>query len=95
MQAENVRNQLLGIMERNDLDLVSLSDQKRLYTNVKQALVCGFFPQVAHKSSEMGAYVTVKDHQVRPFTILKRPHLMTDAQRVTIHPSSGLDLEPE
>jgi hypothetical protein len=42
VQAESVRSQLLGIMERNDLDLVSLSDQRRLYANVKQALVCGF-----------------------------------------------------
>jgi pre-mRNA-splicing factor ATP-dependent RNA helicase DHX15/PRP43 len=79
VQAENVRNQLLGIMERNDLDLASLSDQRRLYTSIKQALVCGFFAQVAHKSGEKGVYVTVKDHQVRPFTTLRRSRLMTDA----------------
>ncbi|KAG8699070.1 DEAH-box ATP-dependent RNA helicase prp43 [Ceratobasidium sp. 423] len=62
-QAENVRNQLERSMERFDLDLVGLSDQRKLYLQVRQALVCGFFMQVAHKG-EKNQYVTVKDHQV-------------------------------
>ena len=51
-------------MERFDIDLVSLSDEKRLYLKIRQALVCGFFMQVAHKEGEKGNYLTVKDHQV-------------------------------
>ena len=52
-------------MERFDIDLKSLSDEKKLYTNIRKALVCGFFMQVAHKEGEKGNYLTVKDNQVR------------------------------
>jgi pre-mRNA-splicing factor ATP-dependent RNA helicase DHX15/PRP43 len=31
--------------------------------HVRQALVCGFFMQVAHKEGEKGNYLTVKDNQ--------------------------------
>ncbi|KAL5638957.1 hypothetical protein ACGC1H_003356 [Rhizoctonia solani] len=62
-QAENVRNQLERSMERFDLDLVGTSDQRKLYIQIRQALICGFFMQVAHKG-EKNTYVTVKDHQV-------------------------------
>ena len=65
-QADNVRAQLQRTMERLDIDLVSLSDEKKLYTNIRQALVCGFFMQVARKQGERGNYLTVKDNQVRP-----------------------------
>lgn len=64
-QADDVRAQLLRIMERNDLDIVSINDEKKLYNGIKQALVCGFFMQVAHKEGEKGLYVTAKDNQVR------------------------------
>lgn len=63
-QADNVRAQLQRTMERFDVDLISLSDEKRLYVNIRQALVCGFFMQVAHKEGEKGSYLTVKDNQV-------------------------------
>ncbi|PCH34705.1 nucleoside triphosphate hydrolase protein [Wolfiporia cocos MD-104 SS10] len=77
-QADNVRSQLQRNMERFDVDLVSTQDQRKLYTNVRQALVCGFFMQVAHREGEKGAYLTVKDNQV-----------------VNLHPSCGLDNQPE
>ena len=62
-QAESIRQQLKRIMERYDIELNSLSDEKKLYTNIRQALVCGFFMQVAHKEGEKGNYLTVKDNQ--------------------------------
>ncbi|KAH9927562.1 P-loop containing nucleoside triphosphate hydrolase protein [Fomitopsis serialis] len=77
-QADNVRAQLQRNMERFDIDLVTTADPKRLHTYVRQALVCGFFMQVAHKEGEKGAYMTVKDNQL-----------------VNLHPSCGLDNQPE
>lgn len=62
-QADNVRAQLQRNMERFDIELVSLSDQKKLFVNIRQALVCGFFMQIAHKEGEKGNYLTVKDNQ--------------------------------
>ncbi|KZT01637.1 P-loop containing nucleoside triphosphate hydrolase protein, partial [Laetiporus sulphureus 93-53] len=46
-QADNVRSQLERTMERYEIALVSTQDQRKLYMNVRQALVCGFFMQVA------------------------------------------------
>ncbi|KAL9709035.1 DEAH-box ATP-dependent RNA helicase prp43 [Leucoagaricus gongylophorus] len=63
-QAENVRSQLQRIMERLDIDLVSLPDETKLFLNVRKALVCGFFMQIAHREGDKGSYATVKDHQV-------------------------------
>ncbi|EPS93505.1 hypothetical protein FOMPIDRAFT_1136054, partial [Fomitopsis schrenkii] len=63
-QADNVRAQLQRNMERFEIDLVTTTDPKRLYENIRRALVCGFFMQVAHKEGEKGSYVTVKDNQV-------------------------------
>ncbi|KAF9003094.1 P-loop containing nucleoside triphosphate hydrolase protein [Cyathus striatus] len=77
-QADNVRSQLQRTMERYEVELVSLSDEKRLYQKVREALVCGFFMQVAHKEGEKNNYLTVKDNQV-----------------VALHPSCGLDSQPE
>lgn len=53
-------------MERHDIDFVSMqyNDQRKHYENIRQALVCGFFMQVAHKEGEKGQYLTVKDNQV-------------------------------
>jgi len=64
VQAENVRGQLQRIMERMDIDLVSHQDETKLFLNIRKALVCGFFMQVAHKEGEKGSYLTVKDNQV-------------------------------
>ncbi|KAI0325143.1 pre-mRNA-splicing factor ATP-dependent RNA helicase PRP43 [Cubamyces sp. BRFM 1775] len=64
MQAENVRSQLLRTMERYEIELVTTQDERKLWTNIRKALVCGFFMQVAHKEGEKNAYLTVKDNQV-------------------------------
>ena len=63
-QADNVRAQLQRTMERFEIELVSLSDEAKLFVKIRQALVCGFFMQIAHKEGEKGNYLTVKDHQV-------------------------------
>lgn len=63
--ADNVRNQLGRIMERNGLELMSTPfEDKNYYTNIRRALVSGFFMQVAKKAQSGKQYVTVKDHQV-------------------------------
>src|SRR6267154_3693752 len=79
-QAENVRTQLLRVMERFEIELVAKSyeDQTRHYTAIRRALVCGYFMQIAHKEGEKGSYLTVKDNQV-----------------VSLHPSCGLETQPE
>jgi pre-mRNA-splicing factor ATP-dependent RNA helicase DHX15/PRP43 len=79
-QAENVRAQLLRVMERFDIDLLTKSypDPTRHYVDIRRALVCGYFMQVAHKEGEKGSYLTVKDNQV-----------------VSLHPSCGLETQPE
>ena len=81
IQADNVRKQLQRTMERFDLPLVSLPfEDKRYYSNIRQAIACGFFMQVAYKSAGggRGAYTTIKDNQV-----------------VMPHPSTTLDHMPE
>jgi pre-mRNA-splicing factor ATP-dependent RNA helicase DHX15/PRP43 len=78
MQADNVREQLKRTMERFEVEVISLQDQKKMYMAIRQALCCGFFMQVAHKEGEKGNYMTVKDNQV-----------------VALHPSCGLDTQPE
>lgn len=76
LQAENVRRQLESIMARFDIDLVSFGEGRKLYDRVREALVCGFFMQVARKEEK--EYVTIKDNQ-----------------KVSLHPSCGLDTQPE
>ena len=63
-EAENVRTQLQRTMERYEVELVSVTDERKLWLSVRQALICGFFMQVAHKEGEKGNYLTVKDNQV-------------------------------
>jgi pre-mRNA-splicing factor ATP-dependent RNA helicase DHX15/PRP43 len=64
-QADNVRTQLKRSMERFDLELCSTAwEDKNYWNNIRQALTCGFFMQVAHKEGERGSYLTVKDNQV-------------------------------
>ncbi|KAF5378953.1 hypothetical protein D9757_008739 [Collybiopsis confluens] len=77
-QAENVRAQLLRTMERSEIELISVEDERKRNLGIQKALICGFFMQVAHKEGEKGSYLTVKDNQV-----------------VGLHPSCGLDAQPE
>ncbi|CAG8559679.1 4594_t:CDS:2 [Acaulospora colombiana] len=63
-QAENVRSQILRIMERSEIELTSRAiDGPSFYDNIRKTLVCGFFMQVAHKTGEKSGYKTVKDNQ--------------------------------
>ncbi|EJF57700.1 subtilisin-like protein [Dichomitus squalens LYAD-421 SS1] len=55
-QAEAVRSQL----QRTD----DGADERKLWQNIRKALVCGFFMQVAHKAGEKDGYLRVKDDQV-------------------------------
>ncbi|KAG1781365.1 P-loop containing nucleoside triphosphate hydrolase protein [Suillus placidus] len=67
MQADNVREQLKRTMERFEVELISVQDQKKMFTAIRQALCW-----------REGNYMTVKDNQV-----------------VALHPSCGLDTQPE
>lgn len=51
---------------------------KSYYDNIRKALTCGFFMQVAHREGDKNSYATVKDKQF-----------------VGLHPSTGLDNNPE
>jgi pre-mRNA-splicing factor ATP-dependent RNA helicase DHX15/PRP43 len=72
--ADNVRQQLKRIMEKSELDLVSTDfNDKDYYTNIRRALVAGFFMQVAKKEPSGKTYKTVKDDQnvlLHPSTVL-------------------------
>jgi pre-mRNA-splicing factor ATP-dependent RNA helicase DHX15/PRP43 len=78
--AENVRKQILGIMKKLDVPLVS-SDTKGdgsfAFTSIRQALTAGMYMQVAYRQ-RTGDYLTVKDNQI-----------------VYIHPSSVVDSKPQ
>lgn len=61
--ATNVRDQLIRLMKKAKLPLVSRPQTDPLYyTNIRKALCEGFFSQVAHL--ERNQYVTVKDQQI-------------------------------
>ncbi|KAF3915151.1 p7 [Dactylellina cionopaga] len=72
--ADNVRNQLKVIMEKHELDLTSTAfEDRNYYNNIRQALVAGFFMQVAKKTAQGKGYITVKDNQdvlLHPSTVL-------------------------
>ncbi|KAM4564876.1 ATP-dependent RNA helicase DHX15 [Fundulus diaphanus] len=73
MSADNVRQQLSRIMDRFNLPRNSADFNSRdYYLNIRQALLTGFFMQVAHLE-RAGHYLTVKDNQVvqlHPSTVL-------------------------
>ncbi|KAL1955165.1 hypothetical protein VTO42DRAFT_8980 [Malbranchea cinnamomea] len=79
--ADNVRQQLQRIMEREGIELVSTPfEDKRYYENIRRALVAGFFMQVAKKESTgKNLYRTVKDNN----------------EPVLLHPSTVLGYEAE
>jgi len=66
LQADNVRAQLQRQMEKFEIELRSVSaDNPSFYSNIRMALVSGYFMQVAYKGGERGSYKTVKDNSVR------------------------------
>lgn len=77
--ADNVRAQLKRIMETNEIELMSTPFQdKEYYTNIRRALLTGFFMQVAmRESSNSKVYKTVKDDQlvmIHPGTSVASPY---------------------
>lgn len=73
--ADNVRSQLLRIMERQDLEMISTDfEDKKYYENIRRALCAGFFMQVAKKDTGgKSQYLTIKDNQnvlLHPSTVL-------------------------
>ncbi|RAL67173.1 hypothetical protein DID88_007951 [Monilinia fructigena] len=74
--ADNVRQQLKRIMEKSEINLVSTDfNDKSYYTNIRRALVAGFFMQVAKREATGKTYKTVKDDQsvlLHPSTVLKQ-----------------------
>ncbi|VEU36988.1 unnamed protein product [Pseudo-nitzschia multistriata] len=76
----NVRRQLIGIMKRLDIPLVSSDvkgDGSFASADVRKALTAGMFMQVAFRQ-RTGDYLTIKDNQ-----------------HVAIHPSSVVNNRPE
>ncbi|KAK6524526.1 DEAH-box ATP-dependent RNA helicase prp43 [Arthrobotrys megalospora] len=72
--ADNVRNQLRVIMEKQEVDMRTTPfNDRNYYNNIRQALCAGFFMQVAKKVSTGKSYKTVKDNQdvlLHPSTML-------------------------
>ncbi|KAI9728142.1 MAG: DEAH-box ATP-dependent RNA helicase prp43 [Chrysothrix sp. TS-e1954] len=74
-QADNVRQQIKTIMERQELELLSTPfEDKKYYENIRRALVSGFFMQVAKKDSSNKNYLTVDNQSVvvHPSTVLQQ-----------------------
>ncbi|XP_063934638.1 putative pre-mRNA-splicing factor ATP-dependent RNA helicase PRP1 [Zophobas morio] len=62
--ADNVRTQLVRILERLGLSLNSSEfTSSQYFVNIRKALVSGYFMQVAH-AGKSGEYMTIKDNQV-------------------------------
>jgi pre-mRNA-splicing factor ATP-dependent RNA helicase DHX15/PRP43 len=62
--ADDVRGQLKALMEYHEIELMSTPwGDKNYYTNIRRALVSGFFMQVAHRESNGRIYHTIKDDQ--------------------------------
>jgi pre-mRNA-splicing factor ATP-dependent RNA helicase DHX15/PRP43 len=80
MSASNVRKQLLGIMQKLDVPVLT-SDKKGdgsfAFTDIRKALTAGMFMQVAFRE-RTGEYLTAKDNQA-----------------VSIHPGSVINSRPE
>lgn len=63
-QADNVRQQLVRIMDRFHLKRVSTEfTNKEYYRNIRKAIISGFFMQAAHLE-RTGHYLTIKDNQI-------------------------------
>ncbi|TFK65344.1 hypothetical protein BDN72DRAFT_773441, partial [Pluteus cervinus] len=63
-EAVKIRQHLKGLMEHYKIDFVFLRDERKLDINIRRALFCGPFMQVAHREGARGNYVTFKDNQV-------------------------------
>lgn len=65
-------------MERHTIELISTDFQdKNYYTNIRRALLTGFFMCVAMKDGSKNSYHTIKDDQpvlIHPSSVLKADH---------------------
>ncbi|KAL3700626.1 hypothetical protein R1sor_018648 [Riccia sorocarpa] len=62
--ADNVRSQLVRIMNRHNLKMCSTEfTSPAYYPNIRKAMLAGYFMQVAHLE-RTGHYLTVKDNQI-------------------------------
>ena len=79
IQVDNIRKQLITIMLKLGLQLLSndFNNNNNYYVNIRKALIEGFFMQVAHLENGQH-YLTVKDNQI-----------------VMLHPSTSLKNTPE
>ncbi|EFX06258.1 pre-mRNA splicing factor RNA helicase [Grosmannia clavigera kw1407] len=108
--ADNVRLQLRAIMESREVELVSTEwGDKDYYTNIRRALLAGFFMQVAHRQASGKIYRTIKDNQavvIHPSTgvatdfewVLYNEFVLTSKQYIRtvtgIKPEWLLDIAP-
>jgi pre-mRNA-splicing factor ATP-dependent RNA helicase DHX15/PRP43 len=80
MNAANVRRQLIGIMKRLDVPVISSDlkgDGSFSSSDIRKTLTAGMFMQVAYRQRS-GEYLTVKDNQL-----------------VAVHPGSVVNSRPE
>jgi len=62
--ADDVRGQLMRIMNRYNLKMCSTDfNSREYYVNIRKAMLAGYFMQVAHLE-RTGHYLTVKDNQM-------------------------------
>lgn len=64
-------------MDRYHLALTTTKDPKTLAINVRKALVCGYFTQVAHRIGEKSSYLTVKNNEVGMFLWVETSVVLT------------------
>lgn len=93
--ADNVRSQLSRLCSRLGVQLISTDfNDKMFYTNIRKALVSGYFMQVAHLQRS-GTYLTVKDNQtvyLHPSTTLERkPEWCVIIFILNLSPNSNYD----
>lgn len=63
--AESVRNQLEALMRKAKLEIVSTAKADREYSSrIRQAILGGYFMQVAHRTTKRGMFKTAKDEEV-------------------------------
>lgn len=76
--ASNVRRQLAELMRKNDLPLLSTQEDGKLNSrNIRKAILCGYYMQVAHRTDKPGKFCTAKDEE------LVRMHPTSGVSRTT------------
>eukprot|EP01029_Cantina_marsupialis_P016210 TRINITY_DN3601_c1_g1_i1.p1 TRINITY_DN3601_c1_g1~~TRINITY_DN3601_c1_g1_i1.p1 ORF type:complete len:722 (+),score=268.55 TRINITY_DN3601_c1_g1_i1:58-2223(+) len=108
-QAQSVRNQLEGILQRTGLQSNHTHPaSKSYYENIKMALTSGFFMQIAHLEKS-NVYLTVKDNQTvslhpsnsldsKPTWVLYHEFVLTSRSYIrtctTVRPEWLIELAP-